>query len=90
MSSSNKVTTKDTVKEVKINVPESVQVGKFSNIAQIHATETEIVFDFAYVAPNSNEGTLASRIILTPKHAQSFSEALQKLVVQTYEKKEGK
>jgi hypothetical protein len=62
--------------ELKINISEALQSGKFSNVAQINATDLEVTFDFAYVAPNSpNEGVLVSRIVLSPKHAESFKNA---------------
>ena len=44
-------------KEVKITVPESVQAGRFTNVARINATATEVTFDFAHVPPESEEGT---------------------------------
>ena len=75
----------NTGKEVKIIIPEAVQGGKFSNVAQIHATDTEVTFDFAYLAPNTpTEGILVSRVVITPAHAKSFLQVLEGVVAKTY------
>lgn len=77
-------------KALKINIPESVQGGKFSNIAQINTTDTEVTFDFAHVPPNSTEGTLVSRVVLTPDHAYKFMEVLTNILTEHEKKKKQK
>lgn len=62
--------------ELKIIVPEKVQSPVFSNVAQVHATEREVIIDFAFVQPNTAEGTVVSRIALTPQHAISLKDVL--------------
>lgn len=72
--------------ELKINIPEKVQSPKFSNIAQVHATDREVVFDFAFMQPNTNEGIMVSRVVLTPEHAK----ALRDVLTTTLKRYEGK
>ena len=62
--------------ELKINIPEKVQSAVFSNVAQVHATDREVIIDFTFIQPNTNEGIIVSRIALTPEHALSLRDVL--------------
>jgi len=62
--------------ELKIIIPEKVQSAIFSNVAQVHATDREVVIDFAFVQPNTNQGIVVSRMALTPEHALSLRDVL--------------
>lgn len=62
--------------ELKINIPEKNQAPLFSNIAQVNVTDKEVVFDFAFVQPNTNEGIVVSRVVLTPEHAKALRDVL--------------
>lgn len=66
--------------ELKINIPERVQSAVFSNVAQVNATDREVVIDFAFVQPNTNQGIVVSRVALTPEHAKSLRDVLAGLL----------
>lgn len=55
---------------ININVPEKVQTPVFSNVAQVSATDREVVLNFAFVEPNTNQGIMVSKVVLTPEHAK--------------------
>ena len=73
--------------EINILVPEKSQSAIFSNIAQVNATEREVIIDFAFIQPNTNQGIIVSKIALTPKHAIALRDALNK-VLERYAKEE--
>jgi len=73
--------------ELKINIPEKVQSAVFSNVAQVNATDREVVIDFAFVQPNTNQGIVVSRVALTPEHAKALRDVLINLL-KRYEKSE--
>lgn len=66
--------------ELKINIPEKVQSALFSNVAQVNATDREVVIDFAFVQPNTNQGIVVSRVALTPEHAKALQNVLAGLL----------
>lgn len=73
--------------ELKINIPERVQSVVFSNVAQVNATDREVVIDFAFVQPNTNQGIVVSRVALTPEHAKELRDVLTGLL-KRYDKSE--
>lgn len=73
--------------ELQINIPEKVQSAVFSNVAQVNATDREVVIDFAFVQPNTNRGIVVSRVALTPEHAKALRDVLANLL-KRYEKPE--
>jgi len=76
-------------KTLKVIIPHQVQGGVFSNVARVNLTSREVVVDFAFVDPNTNEGILVSRVILTKDHAVELKNVLEK-VLKSYEKKKRK
>ena len=62
--------------EIKIIAPEKIQSPVFSNIAQINVSDREAVIDFAFIQPNTNQGILVSRVVLSPSHAKDLAEIL--------------
>jgi len=75
--------------ELKINIPERVQSAVFSNVAQVNATDREVVIDFAFVQPNTKQGIVVSRVALTPEHAKALNNVLIGLL-KRYDKSEAK
>lgn len=73
--------------ELKITIPEKTQSALFSNVAQVNATDREVVIDFAFVQPNTNQGIVVSRIALTPEHAKALQNVLAALL-KRYDKSE--
>ena len=61
--------------------------GKYSNLMQITHTQEEFVLDFFLVIPP--QGTLASRVILSPGHLKRMIKALEDNI-EKYEVKFGK
>jgi len=73
--------------ELKMHIPERLQSAIFSNIAQVNATDREVIIDFAFIQPNTNQGIMVSRIALTPEHALSLKSVLVKTLKRYEEKK---
>ncbi|HNR81387.1 MAG TPA: DUF3467 domain-containing protein [Candidatus Pacearchaeota archaeon] len=72
-------------KEVKINIPDNLKNGVYSNIANINVSKSEVLMDFIFLAPN--EANLVSRIIVSLEHARSIEKALSKLIAEIDNKK---
>lgn len=75
--------------ELNIIIPEKTQAPSFSNAAQVNANDREVIIDFAFIQPNTNQGVMVSRIALTPEHAKSLKDVLIG-ILKRYEKGEGK
>ena len=76
-------------KHLDVIVPPHVQGGVFSNIAQVNATPREVVLDFAFLQPNTNQAVIVSRVILTKEHAFELKKVLEN-VLRKYEQKKAK
>ncbi len=72
-------------RKVNIKVPEKAQTPLFSNMARVNASSREVVIDFSFVQPNSDEGVVATRVALTPGHARALRDALEN-TLKHYEK----
>jgi len=64
----------ETRKEIRIAADDTAPM--FSNGAQVSVSDDSVVLQFAYVRPNAPSGKLLAEVILTPKHAISFSRTL--------------
>ncbi len=62
-------------KQVNISVPADTKPA-FSNATQITVNNDTVTLQFAYVRPNTDQGQLMSEVVLTPKHAIDFQNAL--------------
>jgi hypothetical protein len=51
--------------EIKINIPEGVEAPEYSNMMQIHSSKEEVLLSFEYIQPNSFEGTVVSRVVVS-------------------------
>jgi hypothetical protein len=60
--------------QVRINATDEVLSGQYANVAQITHTQEEFVLDFMTIFPP--QGTLASRIILSPGHMKRIVRAM--------------
>jgi len=60
--------------QVKIEIETKDVKGEYCNMAGIHHSESEFVFDFAFVL--GNQGKMVSRVITNPKHAKAISLAI--------------
>ncbi|HBR17321.1 MAG: hypothetical protein A3G39_00415 [Deltaproteobacteria bacterium RIFCSPLOWO2_12_FULL_43_16] len=71
----DKVTQKEV--KVEIQVDEEIAQGIYTNLAAINHSENEFIFDFIFLQPQSPKAKVRSRLILSPKHAKRFLNALQ-------------
>ncbi|HBB38498.1 MAG: hypothetical protein UV82_C0011G0074 [Candidatus Magasanikbacteria bacterium GW2011_GWD2_43_18] len=73
-------------KQIQIKAKDEVLEGRYANVAQINHTKEEFVVDFMNIFPP--QGTLNSRIIMSPGHMKRMIRAMQENV-QKYEQKFG-
>lgn len=76
--------------ELQIIAPEKVQSPVFANIAQINVTDREVVIDFAFVQPNTSQGILVAKVVLTPDHAKILATTLSVTIEKHYEQTKNK
>lgn len=62
-------------KELKIRIPENLQSGTYANNAVISHTREEFILDFVMAAPSN--GSVVSRVILSPSHVKRLIGTLQ-------------
>ena len=74
-------------REVKVNFPESLRGGVYSNFMIVTHTKEEFVLDFMMVT--STVGSVTSRVITSPGHLKRMISALVQNV-NKYEKKFGR
>jgi len=73
---------------IKIELPDDEGIIAYSNFAIVSHSPEEVVIDFARILPGRDEAKIVSRIIMTPKNAKMFADAIHSNV-QNYEKKFG-
>lgn len=61
--------------EVAISLGAEEQKGAYCNLAAIHHSQSEFVFDFIFV--QGNQGQVVSRVITNPQHAKALLTALE-------------
>jgi hypothetical protein len=74
-------------KQVQIKAQDEQLKGVYSNLMQITHTQEEFVLDFFFAVPP--QGSLASRVVLSPGHLKRMAAALQDNI-EKYEGKFGK
>ncbi len=63
--------------ELKVSMPEEVRKGVYSNLANVHMSQQEVVLDFLFRGPYQPKDTiLVSRVILSVAHAKLLEKAL--------------
>ena len=62
-------------KEIKINFPQELQGGVYSNNMIVSHTKEEFILDFIMVAPPA--GAVTARVIVSPGHMKRIVAALQ-------------
>lgn len=62
-------------RQLELDLGENVR-GRYSNVAVITHTATEVVLDFAAMMPGMPKPQVVSRIVLTPEHAKRLLAAL--------------
>lgn len=76
-------------KEIKLEVPDEVALGVYSNVAFLNMTGNDFIFDFGSIVPGKDTFKVQSRIIMSPQHAKRFLTLIQKSI-EEYERKFGK
>lgn len=74
--------------DVKIDLPQDVAKGTYSNLVLVTHSATEVVFDFAQMLPGTGNSIVRDRIVMNPIHAKRFLHALMDNI-QKYEKNFG-
>ena len=62
-------------KEIKINFPNDLRGGVYSNNMLVTHTKEEFVMDFLMVVPPT--GTVTSRVVISPGHMKRIIKALE-------------
>jgi len=75
--------------QLKIELPQDVAEGTYSNLAIISHSTSEFVLDFIRIMPGTPKANVKSRVILTPEHAKRLLFALQENIAK-YEAQNGK
>lgn len=60
---------------IRIKATDEILAGVYANIAQISHTREEFVFDFMSVFPP--QGSLVSRVIMSPGHMKRMARAME-------------
>lgn len=76
-------------KKMNINLSPEVAEGKYVNLAIISHSSSEFVIDFVGLMPGMQQGSVKSRVIMTPENAKRLLFALQGNI-DKYEKQFGK
>ncbi len=63
--------------QVQIEIDEQTAQGIYVNLAMLTHNETEFVFDFIYLQPQTPKAKVRARIITSPLHAKRFLKALE-------------
>ena len=79
---------KDNTQQLKIEIDEKVGEGIYANFAVVTHSLAEFILDFIRVLPGAMKHKVKSRIIISPVHAKTFSNALQENI-KMFEKKYG-
>lgn len=61
---------------VKLQIPDEIAGGQYSNLQIVAASETEFILDFGFVQPQEPKGKVHSRVILSPRHAKQLMRML--------------
>lgn len=62
--------------QINIELGEKEAEGIYSNLVLISHSSAEFIIDFTRILPGVPKAKVFSRIIMTPQHAKSFSQAL--------------
>ncbi len=75
-------------KQISVELGEKESEGIYSNFVLISHSAAEFIIDFTRMLPGVPKAKVFARIIMTPQHAKSFSEALKENI-EKFEKEFG-
>ena len=62
--------------EMKIDIPQGMEDGDYSNLALITHSSAEFVLDLLRVVPGRPQPKVVSRVVMAPEHAKRLMMAL--------------
>lgn len=62
--------------KLEIQIDEVTAQGTYTNLGIINHNDSEFTLDFVYIQPQSPQGKVRSRIIISPRHAKRLLLAL--------------
>ena len=74
--------------KLNIKLDDDIAKGKYANVAVLHNSDAEFVFDFIFMEPQRGRGQVVSRVVSNPKTAKKLLTGLTELV-SAYEKRFG-
>ncbi len=74
---------------IQVELPEKEAEGIYSNFVLITHSPSEFVIDFARLLPGSPKAKVFARIVMTPIHARSLLDTLERNI-KLFEDKHGK
>jgi hypothetical protein len=75
--------------QLQIELDDATAQGAYCNLVFLNHNDSEFTFDFVYVQPGGPRARVRSRIILSPRHAKRFLQALENNIAR-YEQVFGK
>lgn len=73
---------------IQVTLDDATSTGEYVNMARIFHNQTEFVLDAMFLAPQSGNAKVTSRLIMSPLHAKHLMRALSQNL-QLYEQKFG-
>ena len=65
--------------ELAVTIPAD-QLPVFSNMVQTSVNDREVLMQFLFVRPNTNQATMLAEIVLTPQHAIDLQKSLNEVI----------
>ena len=66
-------------RQINVQVPKDQQ-PTFANSININVNDDAVVLQFLYLRPQTDQATLVSEVVITPKHAISFQQTLDQTI----------
>lgn len=75
--------------QLKVNIPDEIKKGTYSNAVSVNVNSNEVVVDFGYLLPNTDQPEIevVNRVNMNHKTAKSFLDVL-KGAMEDFEKKQ--
>jgi len=80
---------KEEIAQIKVELPDDVATGIYTNLASLSRSGNDIIIDFARIVPGRAVARVESRVIMSPEHAKRLAALLQRNL-EEYEKRFGK
>ena len=80
---------KEQITQIKVELPDEVAIGIYTNLTSLSRSGNDIIIDFARIVPGKGVARIESRVIMSPEHAKRLAVLLQRNL-EEYEKRFGK